>query len=205
MSSYIANVYQRAIETRRKMEAILASASGEMREITREEDAELSELSKDADRYSAEHTRLGAIELRAKTADEARGPLASAITRTTGAAMINPTDIDLWAGILEVQRTGRSVVFDVDVREAATSPAYDTRALASSGGSAVPTDFASSVAIYARTFTPMLDPSVVSILGRRTGAPIIMPQLTADPNHGGTVTAEAAAISELDATWHRFS
>jgi HK97 family phage major capsid protein len=46
----------------------------------------------------------------------------------------------------------------------------------------------------------MLRPDVVRIINRSDGSPLVLPRLTADPNHGGTVTAEAGGINELDAT-----
>lgn len=78
---------------------------------------------------------------------------------------------------------------------------YETRALASSGGSAIPTTFADFVVVFERTRTPMLDPNIVTVLGRSTGAPFTIPNLTADPTApAGTVTAEAGNITETDAT-----
>lgn len=82
-----------------------------------------------------------------------------------------------------------------------TPSLFETRALQSAGGSAIPTSFADFVTVYERTFTPMLDPGIVTILGNDTGAPIVLPRLTADVNHGGTITAEAAGINELDPTF----
>jgi HK97 family phage major capsid protein len=81
-----------------------------------------------------------------------------------------------------------------------TDPTLTLRALQSQGGTAVQTSFADYVAVYARTLTPMLRPDVVRVLDRVDGSPLIVPRVTADPNHGGTVTAEAAAINELDMT-----
>lgn len=86
------------------------------------------------------------------------------------------------------------------VYEARFSPEFEARALQSAGGSAIPTTFADFVTVYERTMTPMLNPAVVSVLNRTNGAPLVLPRVTADPAHGGTVTAEAAGINELDAT-----
>jgi len=75
-----------------------------------------------------------------------------------------------------------------------------SRALASAGGSAIPVTFFDRVTVFQRTLSPMLNPDVVTILPVSDGRPITLPRLTADPSHGGTVTAEAAAINELDPT-----
>jgi len=56
------------------------------------------------------------------------------------------------------------------------------------------------VTVYERTFTPMLNPSVATILNRTDGSPLVLPRVTADPAHGGTITAEAGGVNELDAT-----
>ena len=81
-----------------------------------------------------------------------------------------------------------------------TSPSYDVRALQSAGGSAVQTSFADFVSVYARTATPMLRPDTVTFLNRDDGSPLVLPRVTADPSSSGTVTAEAAGITELDST-----
>jgi HK97 family phage major capsid protein len=94
----------------------------------------------------------------------------------------------------ELRAHGRVVV------DLPPSERYTTRALQSAGGSAVPTLFYDKVAWYARTATPMLDGSIVTVVNRDTGNPIVFPRLTADPSTGGTVTAEGGAITEADAT-----
>lgn len=80
------------------------------------------------------------------------------------------------------------------------APELALRALQSAGGSAIETSFADFVSVFERTMTPMMRPDVVTILNRADGAPLVLPRLTADPAHGGTVTAEATGINELDAT-----
>lgn len=81
------------------------------------------------------------------------------------------------------------------------SPEYlESRALQSQGGSAIPTTFVDRVAVYARQMSPMLDPDVVRLIDRPDGSPLTAPRWTADQASGGTVTAEAAGITELDGT-----
>ena len=54
--------------------------------------------------------------------------------------------------------------------EYSLSPAFmDTRALASPGGSAIPTNFADFVTKYERTANPMLDPSIVRVMDADDG------------------------------------
>ena len=65
---------------------------------------------------------------------------------------------------------------------------------------ALPHPFHNDIAVYARTANPMLDPNISTIYSVTSGGGEVLPRLTADPAHGGTVTAEAAGIVELDAT-----
>jgi HK97 family phage major capsid protein len=74
------------------------------------------------------------------------------------------------------------------------------RALQSAGGSAIPTTFQETVTVYLRTLSPMFRDDLFTVLNTPTGNPITLPRLTADPAHGGTLTAEAAGINELDPT-----
>ena len=110
---------------------------------------------------------------------------------------------------LDVHLRAMAKVYDMDIRELEQRMAgergfetrsFEARAMQSAGGSAIPTDFLTSVIEYQRTATPMLDGNIVTLLETTDGRPITLPRLTADPNHGGTVTAEAGGINELDPT-----
>lgn len=118
------------------------------------------------------------------------------LERATGKA---PSDGDLFRAML---KGGGGIDMPVSQRilNSREYPTVELRALQSAGGSAVETSFADFVTVYERTFTPMLDPNVVTILSRSDGSPLVLPRLTADPNHGGTITAEAGGVNELDAT-----
>lgn len=110
---------------------------------------------------------------------------------------------------LDVYLRAMSKVYGLDAREleqrmsaehGMETRSFQTRALQSAGGSAIPTDFITSVIEFQRTATPMLDGGIITLLETTDGRPITLPRLTADPNHGGTVTAEAGGINELDPT-----
>ena len=79
-----------------------------------------------------------------------------------------------------------------------TRDGFESRALQSAGGTAIDSTFYDRVTVYERTLVPVLQ--VATVLNTTRGEPITLPRLTADPAHGGTVTAEAAGINELDPT-----
>jgi hypothetical protein len=110
-------------------------------------------------------------------------------------------EIDLFKRGFQAVRDNGSYAFDSRTTAAAFRPGpMESRALAGNVGTAFNSSFADFVAVYQRTATPMLDPGIVTLLPRSSGEPLIIPRVTADPNHGGTVTAEAGGINELDMT-----
>lgn len=88
----------------------------------------------------------------------------------------------------------RSIVGVPDVNNA------EYRALATSTDT-IDQSFYDTVTVYERTLTPMMDGGIVTMLNTARGENLYVPRITADPAHGGTVTAQAAAINELDTTF----
>lgn len=84
-------------------------------------------------------------------------------------------------------------------REVMPSRDLEHRALSTSS-STVPTSFYDRVVVYERTFTPMLNPDVVTIITSTSGEDFTIPRLTADAAGGGTVTAEGGTINAVDPT-----
>jgi len=181
------------------MRAILDRAADEGRDLEPEEVEAVERAEADADRYAKEADRANRADKLAALAAEFRG----VVDRVE--ASVTPEDhkmeeIDLIRRGFESVRNGSGFAIDYEQHpEFQLTPTF-VRALQSAGGSAIPTTFVESVIMYQRTATPMLNSSVVTILETPTGNPITLPRLTADPAHGGTVTAEAAGIVELDPT-----
>lgn len=74
-----------------------------------------------------------------------------------------------------------------------------TRALATSSH-LVEGSYAARVLAYQRTFTPMLNPEVVTISTSASGESFTIPRLTTDTATGGTITAQAGTINAADPT-----
>lgn len=175
---------------------ILDLAASEDRDLTPEESETLDRARADAEARAAEIKRVQDFADLGKAADVFRATAAPHVE----AARIDrreATDAEMFRLMWKGERSYESLPTISNRRE---SPELTLRALQSAGGSAVETSFADFVTVYERTFTPMLRPDVVSILNRTDGSPLVLPRVTADPNHGGTLTAEAGGINELDMT-----
>lgn len=171
-----------------EIRALLATTEG--RGFTETEHARAQRLDTEADRLAASIQRAErADELAAMSADMRgiTGPIVE------GPGHMNTSTSDI-RHLFEQYRT-------YGFAEAAFSLSDGfMRALQSAGGSAIPTSFYDRVFEYQRTATPMLDPNIVTVVPVPTGRPVVMPRLTADVAHGGTTTAEGAALNTLDPT-----
>jgi HK97 family phage major capsid protein len=149
----------------------------------------------DVERLKGEIDKVQGFEKLRVAGDAFREVAVPVIERATGKA---PTEAELFRTMLKQggvyeSRTTKHLNDHI-------APELALRALQSAGGSAVETSFADFVTVFERTLTPMLRPDVVTVLNRADGSPLVLPRVTADPNHGGTVTAEATGVNELDPT-----
>lgn len=173
---------------------LLATTEAEQRAFTPAEHKRAKSLDYEADKLAdsikraerADELAAMSADMRGQTGTIVEGP-ASKMTDTLDARTL--TDM-----MTEVRYQGFSA------RDFPHPEGVQLRALQSAGGSAFAGTFIETLTMYQRTATPMLDPTVVSILNVGTGESRTFPRLTADVAHGGTVTAEAAAIAELDPT-----
>jgi HK97 family phage major capsid protein len=176
--------YQHAWERQKE---ILNRAVAENRDATPEELEDIAKTDEAMDKLHSEQQRYAKRVDLNKAADEMRDKLAPTIEKAMAVAKPSRSDLRaLFAGDIKSFDSGPSEMF--------------TRALQTEGGSAVPTTFNDQVMVYLRYETPMFRPDVVTVLNTSTGEPITLPRLTADPNHAGTLTAEAAGINTLDPT-----
>jgi HK97 family phage major capsid protein len=179
------------------MRAILDRAVEEGRDLTPEEIEQTERADADAERWGKEVDRAVRADKLAAEAAEFRG----ITSRVEGPETTDkPAVIDLIKRGFQAVRDGGGFSFDAEQLRHIQPDKTFYRALQSAGATAIPTTFIESVIVFQRTVTPMLDPGIVTILETPSGNPIDLPRLTADPNHGGTVTAEAAGIVELDPT-----
>jgi HK97 family phage major capsid protein len=193
VSAYIDRLfdqYRSAVDSGRQ---IMDRAAAETRDLTAEEHETLDRTRAAAGDFLADIQRIKAHDARGAAGDaffaSARGRIERS-SRDRGQLSLR----DMFLRTLDQGHVGVTMTPTVD------DDVYTVRALQSAGGSAVETSFADFVTVYERTMTPLLRPDVVGLQNVPDGSPRVYPRVTADPNHGGTVTAEAAGINELDMT-----
>ena len=189
MSTYLEQLDSRKAQAATRMREILDAAAGENRSLTAEENTNLETIDTDLSSIDEERSRIVAMEERARVDSDTRAALEPIVAVKGKGNAEKPAQrglVDLFSEI----RGGAPTA----------SADFEYRALASAGGSAIDETFYDRVVVYQRTLTPMLNPDVVTVLATPRGEVITVPRLTADTNHGGTVTAEAAGITAADPT-----
>jgi HK97 family phage major capsid protein len=202
MSQYLDRLFEGYRAAHKIGTDLIEQAATENRDLTPEEHETLERARTDAVERKKEIDRIQDFEKLGVAADAFRAA-AAPVVEAARAERREATDMEMLRLVI---RRGTNEVDGVGFMPSATimnrreAPEITLRALQSAGGSAVETSFADFVTVYERTFTPMLRNDVVTVLNRTDGSPLVLPRVTADPNHGGTVTAEAGGINELDAT-----
>ena len=210
MSEYAKRLFQAYREAAKAGEDILDLAASEDRELTPEERETLERSREDLVARKAEIDRVQNFQELAQAADAFRA-VAAPIVEGSRPERREATDAEMFSmmirGINVHPSTERGSIGPGYLSKVSPSligrredPNLTLRALQSAGGSAVETSFADFVTVYQRTFNPMLRPDVARILNVSDGSPLILPRVTADPAAGGTITAEAGGITELDLT-----
>ncbi len=210
MDLYLEDLNRKRNEAAKRMQDIITDAEKRPeadRELTGEERANLEKFDADFTRYDAEEKRLLDMKERIGPAAER---LAESVERTRQEEpdgfdfmrFLGSTD-DSEKRSFDTVRTVSVGAYNDDPRIRAIqdkeAAKFAERALQSAGGSAIETSFADFVTVYERTLNPMMD--VATVLSTTSGSPIVLPRLTADAGvASGTVTAEAAGITEGDAT-----
>lgn len=195
MSEFLEQQYDLYRAAAKAGQDLMDLAASEKRDLTPEESEQVDRAFEDVQARKSEIDRIIQFREVAKAADAFRAN-AAPIVEQAGKPV---TDGNMLRTILRSGGGGDFMPSDA-IMARREDPNLTIRALQSAGGSAVETSFADFVTVYERTGTPMLRPDVVTVLNRTDGSPLVLPRLTADPNHAGTVTAEAAGVNELDAT-----
>ena len=198
MSAYLDQLfesYRKAAKAGRDVQDLAAS---ENRDLTPEESEQVDRAFADVTARKAEIERIQNFETLAAAGDAFRAQAAPKV-EAARVERREATDMEMFRLMFEdsAKRDFKPSGRVLNTRE---YPETTLRALQSAGGSAVETSFADFVTVYERTYTPMLNPAVVTVINRTDGSPLVLPRVTADPNHGGTITAEAGGINELDMT-----
>lgn len=189
--AYLDAIVERRQEAWHRAKEVMDAAAAEGRDLSAEESANLAETDAALDRYGAEEKRILDMEKKVAAADNLRAAIAPAI-RQAREGTTEETDasrmVKLLRGEIRSFESQRTLPYGQD----------ELRALQTAGGSAIATTFADFVAVYERTLNPMID--VSTVIPTRTGAPIVIPRVTADAGAGGSVTGEAGGIAEGDPT-----
>ena len=200
MSEYVDRLFDDYRRAAKVGQDLLNTAAEEKRDLTAEESAKVDAALADVERLKADIDRTQRFEGLAGAADSFRATAEPVIeaARKDGNTV---TELELFKRGFAAVRNGSGLSFDSVMSERAFQPGpIETRALAGNVGTAFNSSFADFVAVYERTASPMLDPGIVRLLPRSSGEPLVIPRVTADPAAGGTVTAEAGGITELDLT-----
>lgn len=190
MSSYAQFQHDKRNDAIGILRHLLDTAAAESRDLSAEEQEQADRIEAEIQTRASEAARAQRAADLQKAADEFRGVTAPVI-ETARQERRDATDREMLIRALKDMNGGF---------ESAVSEEFESRALQSAGGSAIPTTFADFVTVYLRNLTPMFDSGIVTVLNTPTGNPIVLPRWTADPAAGGTVTAEAGGITELDGT-----
>lgn len=175
---------ERAANVLSEQRAILTSD-----EVSAEDQERYDRLDAEYDALTRRADDIKKLEERSASVDELRAAIAPTIEPARSERR-EPTEGELIRGLFTGER--RAILAAPDKPE--------FRALATSTDT-IDQSFYNTVTVYERTMTPLMRPDVVTLLETARGENLYVPRLTADPAHGGTVTAQAAGINELDPTF----
>jgi HK97 family phage major capsid protein len=196
MSAYTERLFEEYRRAAKAGQDLLDEAGNADRSLTPEESEQVDRAFQAVTDLKAEIDKIQNFEQLRQAGDSFRAAATPVVERATGKA---PTDGEMFRAMLK-DGGGYDAHASASILTDRRSPDLVLRALQSAGGSAVETSFADFVTVYERTFTPMLNPSVVTLLNRSDGSPLVLPRVTADVTVAGTITAEAGGITEGDST-----
>lgn len=170
--------------------------------LSSEEQASLDKANAAYDDYKKRADDLVASRARTEAADSARALIRPAIDAMRQDRSISQAELgpDGWITRAWTETSTDGSPRSLESRS--TVPlGWQGRALSvgSQGpGTTFPISFLDTIHIFERTLNPMMD--VATVIPRSNGAPMQVPTATADVTAGGSVTAEAAGITEGDPT-----
>lgn len=206
MDAQIERLTQKQGEAAARMREILDNPAGEDGGLSAEQRDNLTAFNADFDRYQADARELEQYRAKLAMTDHVHEQIDRATVSRSDDADFNLSEDSekrAFAQYAQSFRTGGSPnVSFVSKRTIGYNEhdsMYQTRALAAGIGTVIPTNFADFVAVYERTLNPMLQ--VSTIISTSNGQPLVIPRWTADIAGGGSVTAEAGGITEVDPTY----
>jgi HK97 family phage major capsid protein len=195
VSAYLDRLFDEYRRAAKAGQDTMDLAAGEARDLTPEEMETRDRAFEDVTRLKGEIEKIQNFENIREAGDVFRAAAAPVVERATGKPA---TDREMFRSMFS---GGGGYDSRLSGYLTDGDPNLAHRALqATGGGSAVETSFADFVTVVERTFSPMLRPDVSTVLNRTDGSPLVLPRLTADVSVAGTITAEAAGITEGDPT-----
>ena len=194
---------QREFDARAKVEteakALLDRAASEQRDLSPEEEEQFDKLIAAGDRHKEHIEKLARMDAAADLGPEVR----TVVTAAASQAKSGETWDDQFAEAIRSMFHVRSGEIALPEVRAGRAPFDETRALESTAGVNVPTDFSTRVAVYARTLSPWLGLS--TIINGTDGAPINLPRITSDvtsytPGQGTAITPADPVLTAVTAT-----
>lgn len=185
MHPFIKQLHEQRANAFEEMKAMLDLATEEKRDLTAEEDERYDKLNASIDELAGKIRKYEEGEARAQAADALRAEYAAVLAPKANDRAVERDIVRLINGEIRAFDTGPSAP-------------WEERALSGNAGTAFGSTFYDRVTVYERTLIPVLQ--VATVLETPRGEPIILPRLTTDVATGGTVTAEATGIAEVDPT-----
>jgi HK97 family phage major capsid protein len=176
---------ERAANVLSEQRAILTSGD----EVSPEDRERYDRLDSEYERLVNQAEDIRKVEERAASVDKLREAIAPTVEAARDERR-DPTEGELIRGLFTGER--RTILGAPDKPEfRALSTSTDT----------IDQSFYDTVTVYERTLSPFFRPDVFTLIESARGENLTIPRITADVSHGGTVTAQAAGITEADTTF----
>lgn len=186
-NAYLVRLVEERARAWERAKEIMELAATESRDLTAEEDANLSTINADLDSRDFRIKELLAAEERASEAGEIRSRIGTLLAAAPERAVVESEQGD------QLRTMIRAKTGEAEFR-------YDVRALSNFATAIIPTLWADQIVVYARTLNPTL--GLATVISSSSGEPVTFPRLTADlttytPGEGTAITAADPTISTV--------
>lgn len=209
VETYLATLVENRQHAAVRIRQIIDEATNAKRSLTAEDEAAIDAANADYDRLKAEEDKLLALNEKLAVGDAQRSRISSAITSSSEDDADRPGD----RAIIEVVRSAQGAIragdqftareFDLRIDHGKVLMASRAIADFSDAGAMYMNDFATRVAMYQRTTSPLL--TVASVISADNGRPLVLPVLSADPSsytpgEGTAITENSGTLGQATAT-----
>ena len=199
MSVYVDRLITLRMEAVDRQRALMAQAETEKRDLSPEELANVDATDKAITDYGESIAHFQEMDARALAADTVRDTAGKLIRTDRQSSRKDPTDAEI---IMAIASGGE--VRGREYNKGAGGYLFEERSLAPDTtnmvGATISQSFYDQVQVYQRTLNPTYD--LATVIKTRTGAPIVIPRLTADqttytPGYGTAITPSDPTISSI--------